>query len=366
MSTPAEEVGVEGISAVLAAGVSAAASSFTVDSLLDADAFPDSAFQVKIGNEIILVGSRSGMTFSGLTRAQEDTSALQHAAGDGVFYVLGGGVLATPSGGSLPPGGETGQVLQKLSGTDGDADWEDKGVFTAPVNMNDGAAVSGSPGRSEDVLRTYAAGLPATLQIDFDSGASATFHSVAQDSSGDSVTITLVDPGPNNPTTTSAASGSDVTVTLATNGGGDITTQVSDIGTAISSDPDSATLVELDSYSDGLTNATAQTPLANGQDPLFAWWVAKNGQEAFGASAEPADFDVAANTRFQYYDPTSGAAKLRIKQADADGTITKRISAVLTEDATAFAGVDKPTVDTADAPSILAALVVLGLVIDGT
>ncbi len=99
-----DEVGVESIRATLAAGISAADTSFTVESASDAALFPTLSFQVKIDNEVILVGSRSGVTFSGLTRGQERTAAMPHPARQGVAYVLGGEMIESglSSGGSQP------------------------------------------------------------------------------------------------------------------------------------------------------------------------------------------------------------------------------------------------------------------------
>lgn len=113
-------VSVEGLAAVLAASIDETAVSFTVEGT--ADGFPASSFQVQIDNEVILVGSRTGSTFSGLSRAQEGTVAHAHPKGAAVGHVVGGELLAL--GGGLPAGGSTGQVLTKASGADGDAGWE--------------------------------------------------------------------------------------------------------------------------------------------------------------------------------------------------------------------------------------------------
>lgn len=96
------------------------------------------------------------------------------------------------------------------------------------------------------------------------------------------------------------------------------------------------------------------------------WGVEVGGYEWAAGAPAPNTDDVPTSQRWQRYDDASGAPKQRIYQRDIDGTLFERISAVLTSDASAFAGVSKPTVGTADAASILAALVTLGLVIDGT
>lgn len=62
-----------------------------------------------------------------------------------VIYV---GVPGPPSEGGVPDGGTTDQVLTKLSGTDGDADWRDPaaggsdGTFVVPFTFADSAALA--------------------------------------------------------------------------------------------------------------------------------------------------------------------------------------------------------------------------------
>lgn len=53
------------------------------------DAFPAAAFQIQVGSEIILVGTRTAATFSSLTRGVEGTAAVVHNPGESVAYVLG-------------------------------------------------------------------------------------------------------------------------------------------------------------------------------------------------------------------------------------------------------------------------------------
>jgi len=73
------------------------------------------------------------------------------------------------------------------------------------------------------------------------------------------------------------------------------------------------------------------------------WGLKPLGQEytAVGLGA-PDDDVVNASERVQWYEDTSGSPKQRIKERDVDGTLYNRISAVLTEDATAFAGIAQP------------------------
>lgn len=203
--------------------------------------------------------------------------------------------------------------------------------FNVPVDMNRGASVTGL-NRTSEVFRAYAASLAATLHVDFDSGASADFNALVAGSDGDSITITLVNPGPNQAEAVASADGNDVTVVLATDSEGNITSVVSDVSVAIAADADSGALIGLSWGDDDIVDALDQTPLAGGEGPLFAWWVAPNGQEAFAATDEPTDLSVAAGQRFHYYDATSGAPALRYKQADVDGTITKGKSVGITDD----------------------------------
>lgn len=97
------EVEVEGIISRLGAAISATDTSLTVDT--GGSAFPTSNFQVLVGGEggeVVLVGSRSGNTFSSLTRAQEGTLALARPAGSSVELVVGGETIRTSGGGSVP------------------------------------------------------------------------------------------------------------------------------------------------------------------------------------------------------------------------------------------------------------------------
>lgn len=102
--------------------------------------------------------------------------------------------------------------------------------------------------------------------------------------------------------------------------------------------------------------------------PYDAWGLKPQGQEYLtGSVPTPGDADVLTGERWQWYDATSGAPKLLIKERDADGALFDRISAVLTSDATAFAGVTKPVVPATPLPQdIVDALVTLGLVTQAT
>lgn len=64
----------------LAASIAADATSLALTLLTDADEFGSSG-QLTIDDEIIYFSSRSGVTFSGLVRGQEGTTAASHAAG---------------------------------------------------------------------------------------------------------------------------------------------------------------------------------------------------------------------------------------------------------------------------------------------
>jgi hypothetical protein len=91
------EVGIEGVVAVLAATIDEQAVSFTVQA--GGGVFPAAPFQVKIDNEIMLVGSQDGGVFSGVSRAQEGTPAHSHPVGAAVVLVIGGEAIKEAGGG---------------------------------------------------------------------------------------------------------------------------------------------------------------------------------------------------------------------------------------------------------------------------
>lgn len=125
-------VSVEGVRAVLASGISATATSFTVEPISGLEDFPSSGFQVQIDSEVILIGARSGTVFSSLTRGQEGTVAYSHPARAGVFYVVGGEkILEGGNGGSQPYG----QTIVNIDETAG------AGTYTASVPVTAGTRV---------------------------------------------------------------------------------------------------------------------------------------------------------------------------------------------------------------------------------
>lgn len=132
------DVGVESIVAVLAAAMGAGDASFMVDDDASASLFPGSSFQVRIDNELISVGSRSGRLFSSLSRGQERTAAHTHPADAAVEYVVGGGRLAEGGGGSQA--GAT-RVL-------------DLGILLA-TTTNDGPATIYTPSNGDFLVLMY-------------------------------------------------------------------------------------------------------------------------------------------------------------------------------------------------------------------
>lgn len=86
--TQATKLSVKEITARLAADLSATATTLTLETGKGA-AFPASNFQIEIGSETILVGTRSSDTFSSLTRGVEGTTGAPHNRGDAVAYVIG-------------------------------------------------------------------------------------------------------------------------------------------------------------------------------------------------------------------------------------------------------------------------------------
>lgn len=98
--------------------------------------------------------------------------------------------------------------------------------------------------------------------------------------------------------------------------------------------------------------------------PQPAWGLGASGEEILWATTSPADADVATGSRAQTYDDTINAPRLLIKERDSAGTLFNRIAAVLIDDASAFAGISKPTVPAIPVPQdIVDALVTLGLVL---
>lgn len=99
----------------------------------------------------------------------------------------------------------------------------------------------------------------------------------------------------------------------------------------------------------------------------LTWGVTPAGYEYFdnpnGVGA-PADGDLNAHQRRQWYDPTTGAPAFRFKQKDAAGTVTAGKSASLATDGTAFTGVSKANVPQTipTVQDVIDALVILGLV----
>jgi len=77
----------------------------TLDVLGDASSWPDSDFQIKIEDELILVGTRSDNTFSDLTRGHEGTDDTHHGKNVEVAYVKSGVELADAGPGGSFDGG---------------------------------------------------------------------------------------------------------------------------------------------------------------------------------------------------------------------------------------------------------------------
>lgn len=67
------------------------------------------------------------------------------------------GSLDPPSGGALPAGGDTGQVLTKASGADGDADWETGGGSQPMTLMRVDITVNGNLGAPSGLEGSFAA-----------------------------------------------------------------------------------------------------------------------------------------------------------------------------------------------------------------
>ncbi len=99
MSSAESEVGIEQLGAVLAARLEPADTELTLQAPDTRVAqLPDSAFQIKIGNEIIGVGTRTAYSCTDLTRGEENTNAATHAAGDSIALIIGGEKISQGGG----------------------------------------------------------------------------------------------------------------------------------------------------------------------------------------------------------------------------------------------------------------------------
>lgn len=326
MSSPDDVVGVENVSGSLADAIDAAASELSVQP--GGGTFPAGGFQVKIDNEVILVGTRSGNDFSSLTRGQEGTVAVPHAPNTKVELVVGGEAITQellPSwwqtdpthdfvlaGGTLAIGAiadyaaSLGSILA-LSVTEDVADGSSQTINIPGFGSSDIGPVGGlivtqgSPGKQPGALQM--AGTVLYLQM------------------------------PDAETFNAEQSLPPVTVFGYKNNG-------------VGDNPIVDVIQVWKDYATGL-----------------AWGIGYGGQEWLQAADVPVDSVVANGQRWQWYDDTNGAPKLLIKERDAAGTLYSRISATLIADASAFAGISKPTVPTSPtAAQVAAALSTLGLV----
>jgi hypothetical protein len=73
-----------------AGGISDSDNSFTVT---DGSGFPDANFRILMEDEIMLVGSRTGNTFSSVTRGAESSTNVAHADGLAIYHVATAGML---------------------------------------------------------------------------------------------------------------------------------------------------------------------------------------------------------------------------------------------------------------------------------
>lgn len=98
MGDSAEDLTVGG-RASLGAKLSYNATEFSVDG--DVSEWPEADFQVKIEDELILVGTRSGNELTDLTRGHEDTNNTHHPYFADVYYVKSGTEVAEGSSGNV-------------------------------------------------------------------------------------------------------------------------------------------------------------------------------------------------------------------------------------------------------------------------
>lgn len=241
-------------------------------------------------------------------------------------------------------------------------DWYfDTGLDVPRVRLS----LKGFDGQLDDVADFWTGGRQASFTTDaFGSGAIIEF--IAASAGASAITIELVDPGMADQELSVGVVDGAVTVNLATDGGGAITSTAAEISDAVANDEGVSSSIIANTLNDGIVDALAETPLTGGLDSALAWGLLGNGGEYLFAIDEPSDDTVQTSQRVQWFEDTSGAPKLRIKEKDSDGTLVERISAVLTSDGTAFAGLVKPSVSVDDLASLRAALVTLGLITDDT
>lgn len=325
MSDVPEEIEVR--KASLAAALAYDAAETTV--VGDLSEWPTTDFEIKIGNEVIGVGARSGNTLSSLTRGPQNEGRTHPFAAD-VLLVLTGETLADV--GALP-------------------DWWDASDSEDEFVKMGGSVAIGA-------IADYAASIGAKLAL-----------SVAEDVA-DGSTETLYIPGFGN---TDIGPVGGLTFSQGSPGkqpgalllpGSALWIQMPDADTF---NPEqslpAATLYGYVNNGVGENPAVDILQIWKDYTAGLAWGIGYGGQEWLQAATAPDDAKIASGQRWQWYDDTTGAPKLLIMEKDAAGTVFSRISATLVSDATAFAGISKPSVPTSPtAAQIATALATLGLV----
>lgn len=126
------------------------------------------------------------------------------------------------------------------------------------------------------------------------------------------------------------------------------------------------TLLRIAQYTDDPTQPIVQVYKPNGSSG--EWGITKDGAEykINSGFSGPADGDVAASQIVEWFDDTENAIASRFKARDSASNLFSGKVATMISDGSSFSGVDKPSVDDATFPALLAALVTLGLVIDDT
>jgi len=154
-----------------------------------------------------------------------------------------------------------------------------------------------SASETDDTVAWYEnAGVAASVKIDCtNANSDITYTARAEGASGNSISITYVDPLANDQTLSVTTSGRDITVNLATDSGGNITSTATEVASAVTSNAIASKLVSVAVEGDGsgVVEAKAKTNLASGADADGLTWTGHTiSNSAVGAtSVHAADID---------------------------------------------------------------------------
>ncbi|MBW2310537.1 MAG: VCBS repeat-containing protein [Deltaproteobacteria bacterium] len=149
-------------------------------------------------------------------------------------------------------------------------------IFAADID-GDGDMDVLSASAIDDTIAWYenTGGIAASVTIDCtNANSDITYTARAEGASGNSISITYVDPLANDQTLSVTTSGRDITVNLATDSGGNITSTATEVASAVTSNAIASKLVSVAVEGDGsgVVEAKAKTNLAGGVDPNGSTW----------------------------------------------------------------------------------------------